>query len=356
MYRVLLPLRHPRRHLHLPRTAIALQLRLDLLRWQADQVGVVIDQVPASWPLPPRHLSVGLLPLAPQMELIRHHCKPCPFIAPTNANARLTSQANQPFHLRPQPHSLVETLNAHLSASTSNPPTARPRVALSTTADPKDWSYRYMFEKISQRSESLDDLIDEYAEAIKNDYGITELGDPHFVSEEPIYTVGRILSPPTDNAKVNAGSLFLESSRLLGAGKRISLKFKGPGELKVRGGAPGVKGFGVYPGCLVCVKGRNGGGNSFVVEEVLLPPPNPLAQTSTEELLEYQHGDKLGGDPVSLVVAAGPYTLDDDLEYEPLQALVDKVVDECPDVLILVGLFKHSSNGSSVHLSILYIH
>ena len=127
-----------------------------------------------------------------------------------------------------------------------------------------------MFEKISQKSEALDDAIDEFAEIIKDAYGITELGDPHFVSEDSVYAVGRILSPPTDNAKVSAGSLYLESSRLLGGGRRIGLKFKGAGELKVRGGAPGVKGFGVFPGCLVCVKGRNGGGEAFVVEEVLM--------------------------------------------------------------------------------------
>ena len=195
-----------------------------------------------------------------------------------------------------------------------------------------------MFEKISQRSEALDDLIDDFAESIKDAYGITELGDPHFVSEEPIYAVGRILSPPTDNAKVNAGSLYLESSRLLGAGKRIGLKFKGPTELKVRGGAPGVKGFGVFPGCLVCVKGRNGGGGTFVVDEVLMAPPSALAQTPADELMEYQHGNKLAGEPLSMVVAAGPYTLDDDLEYAPFEALIDVAVDERPDVLILVSL------------------
>ena len=127
-----------------------------------------------------------------------------------------------------------------------------------------------MFEKISQRSEALDDRIDDFAENIKDAYGISELGDPHFVSEEAIYAVGLILSPPTDSSKVSSGSLFLESSRLLGGGKRVALKFAPPGTLKVRGGAPGIKGFGVFPGCLVCAKGRNGGGNVFVVDEVLL--------------------------------------------------------------------------------------
>jgi DNA polymerase alpha subunit B len=127
-----------------------------------------------------------------------------------------------------------------------------------------------MFEKVSQRSEALDDLIDEFAESVKDAYGITELGDPHFVSEEPVYAVGRILSPPTDSSKATANSLYLESSRFLGSGKRVSLRFAPTGTLKVRGGAPGVKGFGVFPGCLVCVKGKNGGGGVFVVEEVLM--------------------------------------------------------------------------------------
>jgi DNA polymerase alpha subunit B len=125
-----------------------------------------------------------------------------------------------------------------------------------------------MFEKISQRSEALDDLIDEFADGIKDAYGISELGDPHFPSEDSVYAVGRILSSQTDSSKATASSLYLESSRLQGAGKRIGLKFA-PG-VKVRGGAPGVKGFGLFPGCLVCAKGRNGGGGVFVVEEVLM--------------------------------------------------------------------------------------
>ena len=125
-----------------------------------------------------------------------------------------------------------------------------------------------MFEKISQRSESLDDLIDEFAETIKDAYGVNELGDPHFASEDSVYTVGRILSTATDSSKVTANSLVLESSRLLGGGKRIGLRFAT--QLKVRGGAAGVKGFGLFPGCLVCVKGRNGGGGVFVVDEVLM--------------------------------------------------------------------------------------
>ena len=187
----------------------------------------------------------------------------------------LAPQSIQPFHLRPHAHTLVETLNPHLPSAADIgrvgvPSGSRARVSINATADPKNWDYRYMFEKISQRSEALDDLIDEFAESIKDAYGISELGDPNFASEDPIYAVGRILSPPTDNAKVTSTSVYLESSRLLGGGRRVSLRFASPDALRVRGGAPGVKGFGLFPGCLVCVRGRNGGGGVFVAEEVLM--------------------------------------------------------------------------------------
>lgn len=194
-----------------------------------------------------------------------------------------------------------------------------------------------MFEKISVRSEALDEQIDEFAEIIKEAYGLTDLGDPFLPSEDDIYAVGRILSPPTDTSKASTTSLYIQSSRILGGGKVVPLRFAPQGTLKVRGGAPGVRGFGLFPGALVCVKGRNGGGNAFVVDEVLQPPPSAPLMTPKEELLEYQQGDKLSGLPISVHVAAGPYSLDTDLLYEPLDALIEVACDERPDVLIMVS-------------------
>jgi DNA polymerase alpha subunit B len=40
---------------------------------------------------------------------------------------------------------------------------------------------------------------------------------------------------------------------------------------------------------------------------------------------------------MSLYVAAGPFTLDSNLGYEPLAALTDVACEERPDVLILVS-------------------
>lgn len=66
-------------------------------------------------------------------------------------------------------------------------------------------------------------------------------------------------------------------------------------------------------------------------------PPVDMPESPAEELIEYQHGkNKLDGKPMSIMTAAGPYTCDDDLEYEPLTALVEAASSNRPDLLILV--------------------
>ena len=125
-----------------------------------------------------------------------------------------------------------------------------------------------MFEKISDRGAALDEIIEEYADTFRLHYSIQDLADPSVISESPVHVVGRIISLPTDTGKPNASSLEIESSRAMGSGKRTPLVFAH--DLKVRGAAPGAGGFGVFPGVIVALKGRNGGGGAFVVSEVLM--------------------------------------------------------------------------------------
>ena len=72
------------------------------------------------------------------------------------------------------------------------------------------------------------------------------------------------------------------------------------------------------------------------------PPPSALSQTPVSELLDDQHGDKLSGQPISILVASGPFTLDNDLSYAPLEALIGVVRDGRPDVLIMVRMSRYT--------------
>jgi len=83
--------------------------------------------------------------------------------------------------------------------------------------------------------------------------------------------VGRITldaEASSGSGKLNEASLHIESSRMMGSGLRVPLKFMP--NFKVRGGPRGQANISLFPGAIVAVKGRNGGGGWFSVSEVLM--------------------------------------------------------------------------------------
>jgi DNA polymerase alpha subunit B len=55
------------------------------------------------------------------------------------------------------------------------------------------------------------------------------------------------------------------------------------------------------------------------------------------ELYQYNYGpNNSDGQPMQLLVASGPFTLDDNFAYEPLDSLAETVATSSPDLLILV--------------------
>jgi len=62
-------------------------------------------------------------------------------------------------------------------------------------------------------------------------------------------------------------SVFIESSRMLSGGSRVALKFDV--HLVIRNNISGARGIGLFPGAIVAMKGRNGGGGYFLVKEIL---------------------------------------------------------------------------------------
>lgn len=136
----------------------------------------------------------------------------------------------------------------------------------------------------------LDEQIDEIGELVRERYSIDELGDPSSASEvspppfsrprltgftlfiqEDVIVVGRICSDADSSSsstpKLHDMSIFLESSRMMGSGTRVPLRFNPT--LKLRGTTQGAGGLGFFPGAIVGLKGKNGGGGWFAVSEIL---------------------------------------------------------------------------------------
>lgn len=232
----------------------------------------------------------------------------------------------------------VEVLNQHLTMP--DPPIApysEPRIKLVANSDIKKLSYKPMAMKSSEASEILDDRIDEFLALIQEHHDLDDsaFGSAASQSTSEIVAVGRIASDSLEG-KLNVSSLVLETSRRMGGGLRIPLQVNS------------LSGFQFFPGQIVAVKGINASGESFAVNEVLEVPLLKSAAsppTTLEAHIQRLSGgpDAMDSDsapaPLNVLLAAGPYTADDNLDFEPLHALCSQAADTYADALILTGPF-----------------
>ncbi|KAJ7779978.1 hypothetical protein B0H16DRAFT_1711208 [Mycena metata] len=137
--------------------------------------------------------------------------------------------------------------------------------------------------------------------------------------------IDRTTSPLS--AKLADNAILLECSRVLGNGARVPLPFDW--DLKIHRGALGNGSVAFFPGVLVALRGRNGGGGYFQVSEVLMPPVLPPAPSVTSE----------ANSAFSMFIASGPYTPDTDLGFRPWRSMITKIQKTKPAVVLLLGPF-----------------
>lgn len=232
----------------------------------------------------------------------------------------------------------MEVLNDHLEVP--EPPIApysESRIKLTANSDMKKLSYKTMAMKSSEASEILDDRIDEFMLLIQTHHKLedSDFGSAASQSTNEIIAVGRIACDSAEG-KLNPSSIVLETSRRMGAGLRIPLKIDK------------MSGFQFFPGQIVALKGINASGEDFTVSEALEPPLLGVA-TSTPAGLD-EHVRRLRGSPdaidedsdpapLNIIIGSGPFTADDNLDFEPLHAICSQAADTYADVLILTGPF-----------------
>ncbi|CAH7686099.1 DNA polymerase alpha/epsilon subunit B-domain-containing protein [Phakopsora pachyrhizi] len=241
------------------------------------------------------------------------------------------------FLNRPNPFQTVESFNSHLprhERSDLPPRSLESRLSFEVISNRQSFKYKYMFEKLSDRSDVLDRQIEDASLILAERYGIEEWSDPSVVRQDDVWAVGRVC-PEVQDSKITEQSCWLETSRLRGHGRRIWLKWDN--DLKARGVEAGEAGIGLFPGAIIGVRGRNGGGNYFSVNEILSMPTSKTPKSAPEDLIKMS--SSLNSLPISFSVACGPFTWDDDLEFLPFESLINQLTKEKPDLLILLGPF-----------------
>ncbi|KAJ2644645.1 DNA-directed DNA polymerase alpha subunit pol12 [Coemansia sp. RSA 1694] len=181
---------------------------------------------------------------------------------------------------------------------------------------------RYMFEKLGTRTEVINRRIERMAIETKTEYKIDALANPTYAHQVDVTAVGRILNINLEEGQtatpISSDSLVLETSRRLGNGRRTPLDVRA------------TPSFSLFPGQIVAVEGKNLKGTEFLVSQF-----RPLPRLPHPRI-----GERPGVlSPFNAAVAAGPYTLADNFEYEPLGVLVDHILAFSPSVVFLLGPF-----------------
>ena len=198
-------------------------------------------------------------------------------------------------------------------------------VSIGKTSDPHlPIQAKYMFELLSKKSANLRQLCRAFGSSLCNAWNIItglDTAPPtnpnaRIPLQTKFRTWGRILG--TNDGKLKADAIFLE-------GTKLSRRKNEPATVQLD--LTNVQSYSMFPGQILAVEGTNPSGNSLVVQSLFaMGYPKPLVKPKLSENLH-------------IVVAAGPFTNNEGLEYQPLFQLMDHVVELDPHVLILVGPF-----------------
>lgn len=200
--------------------------------------------------------------------------------------------------------------------------------------------YRYMFQKIRDIADVIDERIDVLGERITKKHELlktvdndgkestSQLAHVALPNQEEVTVVGRICLDAAGEGKLNAKSVILEGSRMTSSGARVQLNLDN------------LPSFAIFPGQIVAAKGINATGTNFLPSMIYQGAQYPMMRSSPEVFLDnYFSGNDDGVQVVDLMVASGPFTTVDDLSYAPLDDLIDVIKRESPDAVVLLGPF-----------------
>ncbi|ODV58468.1 DNA-directed DNA polymerase alpha subunit POL12, partial [Ascoidea rubescens DSM 1968] len=232
---------------------------------------------------------------------------------------------------------IIQSLNSHILPSSGfdhksfNPEVDLNPIKITANFNQKKYNFRSMRIKLLESADYLDEQIDIFTRLILNHYNFSkdQFGNPTISSQDEIITVGRIVSdsPISDfDTILNSNSLSLETSRISGIGNRISLNLSN------------LNSYSFFPGQIVAFKGKNISGQSFIVNEVVELPLLGAPVSSKDELDEYTIN--LKSNKLKIVVISGPYTTNNNLSFENLRNIVDRINNQIkPHLVILFGPF-----------------
>ncbi|XP_041037923.1 DNA polymerase alpha subunit B isoform X2 [Carcharodon carcharias] len=187
--------------------------------------------------------------------------------------------------------------------------------------------FKYMFQKLRDVRDVLNDRIEELSQVLTDHYDIEDFRSVAMPAQEPVTFLGQIACD--SNGKLNAKSVILQGDLKHSAGMQVPVDLSD------------LKDYSLFPGQVVALDGTNSTGRRVVAsrlyEGVPLPFYQPEKQSEQEEAFE-------GLEQQMVLVACGPYTTSDSITYDPMMDLIDVINRDQPDICILLGPFVDSKH------------
>ncbi|GBG31501.1 DNA polymerase alpha subunit B [Hondaea fermentalgiana] len=186
--------------------------------------------------------------------------------------------------------------------------------------------YPYMYTTILERAAILEEQLLEMKERFKAEHGWSDddFSPVGHTGQDEILVLGRICCE-APNGKLNANSLVLEGSRAEANGMRIKLEMDSK-----------IAAFSFFPGQIVAVRGVCPSGDTLHAREIYASVKPSFVTISRSRAVKRETGQSA---PLTIMSAAGPFSTQGDLEYEPLEDLLANVDEAKPDLLVLMGPF-----------------
>ncbi|KAH7286032.1 hypothetical protein KP509_33G056000 [Ceratopteris richardii] len=200
---------------------------------------------------------------------------------------------------------------------------------------------RFMFDRIEAKFNVLEKRIKDFAMIVAKNEGVAVDNQVSVASQERTFVIGMVCCD--GEGHLNDKSVLLQGSVEFSSGHRVRLDLHMLGR------------FSLFPGQIIGVDGHNLSGHCLVASRIVDSIPMPLSEDlfkSHEREPKRQVLDgstqplpkKISVNPLSMVIATGPFTTSDNLSYEPLVDLLDFARKKQPNLLLLMGPFIDSEH------------
>ena len=225
-----------------------------------------------------------------------------------------------------------------LATSVESASAQSPRCNIKVLSEGLTAGAMHMYSSPPQRAKALESQLLEIGAAIMQRHNLgspdEELEPVGMPSQNSVLVCGRVCCEADSSmgsGTLNAASLLLEGSSLRSNGVRVRLDVSK------------LSTYSLFPGQVVVVRGINPTGQCTVAEEIFSDATLSWQDSPSSALMTAEQKNGAEGN-FHMLVAAGPFCVVDDLEYDPLEDFVDAVIKKKPDVVVLVGPFVDTNN------------